>query len=253
MDEIKNATFIPNSILEKIYSTKLNGTQLSIALVVCRFTYGFQRDKHTLSAGFISKATGINLRNVKREIDNLATRKIILITANGNRTTNTIQINADSSEWVVVKSPLVVVSPPVVNTPLEQVVNSPLEVVVNTPPKKEKEIKKEKYIVIFNHWNQQKITIHRDITKEISEAADKALKKYTETEIVQAITRYSQIYHDADYYFSYNWTLANFLKQKNALPEFMDDGQKWIAYPNKQSNTHKDLMTLLGFEDCDVT
>jgi hypothetical protein len=61
---------------------------------------------------------------------------------------------------------------------------------------------------------------------------DKALKQYTLENILDAISRYSKIYHDKNYFFKYNWTLMNFLKQKNALPDFMDEGQKWVAYKN---------------------
>lgn len=90
-----------------------------------------------------------------------------------------------------------------------------------------------KYEKIFDYWNQQNITVHRKLTKSIEQEIDKALKKYSEEEIIEAITRYSQVYHDKDYYFQYAWTLPNFLKQRNALPDFLEDGQKWINYKER--------------------
>ena len=86
------------------------------------------------------------------------------------------------------------------------------------------------YSEIFSHWNQQKITVHRDLTEDMKKAIDATLKAYSQEEVMQAISRYSKIYHDKDYYFKYTWTLISFLKQKNALPDFMEEGQKWIAY-----------------------
>ncbi len=94
------------------------------------------------------------------------------------------------------------------------------------------DLSKEKYTAIFNHWNRQGITNHRKITPDMNKEIDKALKQYTLENILDAISRYSKIYHDKDYFFSYNWTLINFLKQKNALPDFLDDGQKWLSYKN---------------------
>ena len=66
----------------------------------------------------------------------------------------------------------------------------------------------------------------------MTKAIDTTLKAYAQEETMQAIARYAQIYHDKNYFFKYNWTLTNFLKQKNALPDFMDEGQKWVAYKN---------------------
>ena len=88
------------------------------------------------------------------------------------------------------------------------------------------------YSELLSFWNQQKITVHRNLTEDMIKAIDATLKVHTKEEIMQAIARYAKIYHDKDYFFSYNWTLINFLKQKNALPDFMDEGQKWLSYKN---------------------
>ena len=92
---------------------------------------------------------------------------------------------------------------------------------------------------IFDFWNKQNITIHKTLSDVIGKEIAKALKRYREEEIIKAIERYSTIYHDDTYYFKHCWTLANFLKQKNALPDFMEDGQKWIAYKTRGKGTGK--------------
>lgn len=105
-------------------------------------------------------------------------------------------------------------------------------------PITEKE-EKNIYSELLSHWNQQKITVHRALTEDMKKAIDVTLKAYSQEEVMQAISRYSKIYHDKDYYFKYTWTLISFLKQKNALPDFMEEGQKWIAY--KKATTKPEL------------
>ena len=187
----ESITCIPNDVLQKTCSAGFNAIQLSIILIFCRVTYGDFEDIPPLSAEFISRVTGIDIRSIKREIKNLVSRKVILV---ADKTT--IRVNSNTEDWIM------------------------------------EDLSKEKYTAIFNHWNRQGITNHRKITPDMTKEIDKALKQYTLENILDAISRYSKIYHDKDYFFSYNWTLVNFLKQKNALPDFLEDGQKWLSYKN---------------------
>ena len=186
----ESITCIPNDVLQKTCSAGFNAIQLSIILVSCRVTYGDFEDTPSLSAEFVSRVTGIDIRSIKREIKNLISRNVILVTD------KTIRVNSNTEDWIM------------------------------------EDLSKEKYTAIFNHWNQQGITVHRKLTEDMTKAIDTTLKAYAQEEIMQAIARYAQIYHDKNYFFKYNWTLTNFLKQKNALPDFMDEGQKWVAYKN---------------------
>jgi hypothetical protein len=45
------------------------------------------------------------------------------------------------------------------------------------------------------------------------------------------------MYHDKNYFFSYKWTLIEFLTRSNGLPEFLDNGNKWVNYLNRNNNT----------------
>lgn len=85
-------------------------------------------------------------------------------------------------------------------------------------------------IEVFNFWNQMKIINHKkidDFIKPITEA----LKKHPIEEIKKAIERYS-IDLNSESYFKHKWKLDKFLKQKNAMPDYFDDGVKWINYQN---------------------
>jgi len=86
------------------------------------------------------------------------------------------------------------------------------------------------YQTIFNHWNQQKVTVHKELSEVIVNAARKALRKYSLEQILSSISRYAQVYHDQSYYFKHKWSLVKFLTQGNCIPDFLDEGDKWINY-----------------------
>ena len=94
-------TKIPNTILEKIMESKFNGTQFKLIMAVCRFTYGFQRDSAELSISFLSEATGLNPRNIRRELEILTRRNIILAHSEQHGTrARTIGINKEVNQWL---------------------------------------------------------------------------------------------------------------------------------------------------------
>ncbi|MEL5900574.1 helix-turn-helix domain-containing protein [Clostridium sporogenes] len=85
------------------------------------------------------------------------------------------------------------------------------------------------YIDLFNHWNDKKIIVHKQLTKEIEKAIKKSLKKYSKEEIVKAIDIYSEILN-SEYYFNYKWTLKDFLNRENGISSFMDEGSNKVNY-----------------------
>ena len=70
---------IANEIMEQIPRFRFNGTQLRILMVLWRYTYGFNRKNHELSVSFISKATGINAQQIKRELTTLIAKNIVTV------------------------------------------------------------------------------------------------------------------------------------------------------------------------------
>lgn len=92
---------------------------------------------------------------------------------------------------------------------------------------------------IYNYWNDKEIIVHRQLTEEIENQIQKSLKEYTIDEIKTYIDRYAQVIKDKDYDFWYKWTLVEFLKQKNAISNFADDGSKWVNYLQRNNNNRK--------------
>ena len=89
-----------------------------------------------------------------------------------------------------------------------------------------------KYIDILEYWNSKNIIKHKE-SKELIAVIEKAFKTYGVEEIKKCIDRYHTILTDENYFFNYKWTLKEFLKQKNAISSFSDEGSKWNDYTNR--------------------
>ena len=93
---------------------------------------------------------------------------------------------------------------------------------------------------IFDFWNSKKIIEHRNITDEIVKAIHNCRKnkQLTTEDIKIAIDRYSIMLNDNSYSLcSYKWKLVDFLKQSNAVTEFLDNGSKWLNYKSKPKDS----------------
>lgn len=73
---------------------------------------------------------------------------------------------------------------------------------------------------IFQCWNSHSIIEHKKLTDKMKTAINGALKDYAVDDIKKAISNYSEILSGDEYYFSYKWTLTDFLKR--GLEKFMD-------------------------------
>jgi hypothetical protein len=82
---------------------------------------------------------------------------------------------------------------------------------------------------IYSHWNSKKIIVHKSLSNDIEKSIEKALKKYSEEEIVQAIDTYSEILKSG-FYFNYKWSLVDFLNRKNGISTFMEEGSNKTNY-----------------------
>lgn len=89
---------------------------------------------------------------------------------------------------------------------------------------------------IFNYWNTKNIIVHKELSIEMSKAIEKALKIYSEEEIMTYIDRYAQVFHHKGYFFHYKWSLADFLNRKEGISAFTDEGSKWNSYQDFLQN-----------------
>ncbi|MDD5613440.1 MAG: helix-turn-helix domain-containing protein, partial [Candidatus Omnitrophica bacterium] len=75
---------------------------------------------------------------------------------------------------------------------------------------------------VFDVWNQKGGIKHRNIGR-FKGVIIAALKTYSCTEIKQAIDNYGRILRDPDYWWSYKWTLDQFLTRKSGVDRFLPE------------------------------
>lgn len=107
--------------------------------------------------------------------------------------------------------------------------------------------------IFLTHWNSLEIIKHKNISdKSIKKIKDLIKKHYTEEQIMLAMDRYNQILKDDSYYFSYKWTLEDFLCRKGGIESFMDNGEKWLNYLESKSGKkayEKEMLQGVSLED----
>lgn len=109
----------------------------------------------------------------------------------------------------------------------------------NVELEREKDIEKEidlDIIDIFNFWNSLDIIKHSKLNAERKKLIAKAIKEYGKDNLMKFMTRYKTVLSDPDDINNYSWKLEVFLKQKNALLEFTDEGSKYINYIKNKNN-----------------
>lgn len=171
-------TKIADEILEKLYKTKLNGTQFRILLVVLRSTYGWNKKGYNLSLTYLSTATGINKQQIKREVDKLIKDGIISVIKEATYTeSRVIGFNKNYSKKLTVSeledSKLIRIYP------VSELAYSG----VSGLEYQKKDIKKHNkkhnnmYAEIYKHYLSVKIIKHKEFTGDMKKAIDKAVKE----------------------------------------------------------------------------
>ena len=84
---------------------------------------------------------------------------------------------------------------------------------------------------IFDYWNSKGIIKHKELKEDTKKAIKKAIKNYSIDEIKQAIDTYSEILNSG-YYFTYKWSLKDFLSRNNGISTFMEEGSNRANYEN---------------------
>ncbi len=92
-------TRISNELLDAIGKANFSATELEIVLCVVRFTYGFGRTSHKLSASFIAEWTKRNKRGIKECLKKLIKKNIIVVINSKAGKTSEIGLNKNYDEW----------------------------------------------------------------------------------------------------------------------------------------------------------
>ena len=267
-------TAIANELLEQIAKASLNGSQRRIIDIVWRFTYGFSRKQHELSETFISKYTGIHRKQVQRELNELIKMNFVLVVKEASfNSSRILMFNKDYESWEVTKK-----LPPsqkdvytgselattqdisisnVNNSERSGISDLEEEVTKKLPPSRLvpqesnniKQILKQNIYSIFEYWNSKDIIKHRNLTDKIKRKISNSLDGYSESEIKTAINNYSIVLKGDKYYWSYTWTLEEFLQK--GLEKFLSS----TCYENflkkggiTNSGTYTNTEQISGFD-----
>lgn len=254
---------IANEIMEKIASTKFNGSQFRILLAVWRYTYGFNRKHAEMSVSFLSTATAIDERQVRRELDRLISWKVLIeVKSPSKNTSREIGFNKYFDQWVI--PPSGQIHPEGKQTQRGEGESTPSgegefaqrgegeftlqerQLKDNSkdnfknndmfpPPSAEPDKKLfEAQPVeqeIFNFWIQHRIMNHRSLTPKMRKVIQKAIRETSIEQVKTAIKHYAVMLHDKTCsWCDYAWGLDTFLSREKGYKYFLDDGEKWLNY-----------------------
>ena len=93
-------TAIPNKIMEALARTRIAGTQRQVLDAICRQTFGYGKERDTISSGALANATGLARKHAHRAVIELAERRIITVLRTGDRKPLTLGINPYVEQWL---------------------------------------------------------------------------------------------------------------------------------------------------------
>jgi hypothetical protein len=115
----------------------------------------------------------------------------------------------------------------------------------NILKKTSKEISKE-IESLFDLWNTQGVIKHKTLTDKMKTALKNALRSYTLEEISGAMKVYAEITLGEQYWWSYRWTLEDFLR-RGGLEKFMDaEAARENYHVDKSSGPKNNVKRLAG-------
>jgi|SRR5690625_4419798 len=82
---------------------------------------------------------------------------------------------------------------------------------------------------IFEHWNNQAIIKHREMTQQMKSHTNARLASYSKDELLKAISNYKQVLDSPSHYWTHKWTLTEFMKPNN-VSRFVDDADPMKNY-----------------------
>lgn len=231
-------TRIANELMEAISMAKFNGSQFRIVLAVLRQTYGFNRKSAEISISFLSKATGIEERHIRKEVDRLINSHVLNEYAPPTNTSSReMGVNKDYTQWCICTRGTGIPEEQIHPTGEEQLDQGGEEQTLHPgeeqlPPQEiqpKENIKDNIKNMLFEHWRSLNIIRHKELTPEISRALDKVIKdpEY----FITCMDHYATMYHDKTYKLcSYPWGLVTFFGREKGYKLFDNEGEKWLHY-----------------------
>lgn len=187
-------TSIANEILDNLCKLSLNGTELKVVICIFRYTFGFRRKSHKLSASFISRYGNCELSSVKRALKRLQEKKIVVcVNPEKKGVTAELMFNKNYEQWATsskkATSSEITTSSKTATRPVAELTPEP---VAELTPKK---IKKEKQNINKNIYDDffEKVwkSYPRKLGKSsVTQKAKKELYEAGENVVLGAVNSY---------------------------------------------------------------
>lgn len=101
MQKENGYTPIANQLLEAIYRTDFNATELKIILLIARFTFGYSKKEGQFSLSFITNGIGASKRYVSGSVSKLIKDNVLIVAKEHTDTeSRTVRINKDYETWM---------------------------------------------------------------------------------------------------------------------------------------------------------
>ncbi len=261
-------TKIANELLEAFCREGLPKTMGQIWWAILRKTYGWNKTEKVVSLKEIQELTEEKLSNISRGIKKLSNRNMITIQKN-SKGNLLFKIQKDYEKWG--KPPIKNDNSKVKNdnsnsnkndnskvkndnSKVKNDNSNPLKAttgIAQLSPKNNikdniKNTSKNTVVEIFNYWNKQEIIVHQKLNTSIENKIKKTLTLISVRQLIKAIHNYSQVLKSNAHYFSYKWTLTQFLErglskrgidEKKGFWQFLPEAQPFVRFANGYNNT----------------
>ena len=91
-------TKVPTKLVDEMCNRRFSSLQSNVLWTIIRHTYGYERDAHKMSTGYISIKVGKNISEVGRAIRKLIADNVIVCKGK-QKNVRVIGINENYSEW----------------------------------------------------------------------------------------------------------------------------------------------------------
>lgn len=236
---------VANGIVDNICKLSLNGTEQKVIWCVIRYTYGFNRKSHRLSASFISQWANCDISSVKRALRRLQKMNIIVcINSDKRGVTAELKFNKNPDQWKLTggRNDTSVKNDTGGEISTGLVAETPLELVAELPPKKEQIIKTNIKTKSHNDFFEKIWKSYpRKLGKsDVTQKAKKELYEAGEEVVLRAINSYiSEIQENgtAEKYIMYGSTFFNsrwrdYVREPEVQFETKEESEEPVDYSN---------------------
>ncbi len=220
--QIANHTQIPNSVIDNMMF--LSGSELKVFVAICRKTIGWHKKTDRISHSQIRKMTGLSINSLRKGIDGLKDKKIIV-----QENTNLGYIY--EINYTVSINDIANIDIAEIDEGVSKIDIKKGKIVSKNATTKD--IYKETIQKIYIYWNSKDIQVHNKLTDKMKTKIKSALKDYSVDEIKKSIDNYAKVLKGMKYYFDYKWTLKDFMSR--GVDKFLDD----VCFTNYLSDKEK--------------